>query len=164
MKDRKTLHTSDLSDRTGGETRAEDEPLSREPAHDTGMGTDTEDAVRDEPGSSRDQTGKENELPNSSATELAEAEAAMPLLPAEQTTQFERDWQQIQTSFVDQPQKAVEQADTLVAELMRQLANSFTDTRSQLEDQWSGGGEASTEDLRIALTRYRSFFQRLLST
>ena len=54
MKDRKTLHTSDLSDRTGGETRAEDEPLSREPAHDTGMGTDTEDAVRDEPGSSRD--------------------------------------------------------------------------------------------------------------
>ena len=163
MRDRETLHTSDLSDRTGGETRAEDEPLSREEAQDAGVDADTEDAARDEAGDSRDQTRKESELPNSSATELAEAEAAMPLLPSEQTTEFEQRWQQIQIRFVDQPRQAVEQADTLVAELMRQLASSFTDTRSQLEDQWSSAGEASTEDLRIALTRYRSFFRRLLS-
>lgn len=164
MSDRETLHTSDLTDRTGdGEARAEDEPLSREQHQDPGADRDSENDARDDGGDRRDQQPAESELPNSSASELAQAEAGMPLLPSEQTSQFEQRWQQIQISFVDQPQQAVEQADTLVAELMRQLASSFSETRSQLEEQWASGGEASTEDLRIALTRYRSFFQRLLS-
>jgi hypothetical protein len=66
--------------------------------------------------------------------------------------------------FVDEPQAAVENADQLVAELMQDLARLFAQERESLERQWSGGGVASTEDLRVALHRYRSFFQRLLST
>jgi hypothetical protein len=46
---------------------------------------------------------------------------------------------------------------------MQRLAKMFTDERSNLEHQWSAGSEVSTEDLRMALRRYRSFFERLLS-
>jgi hypothetical protein len=91
-----------------------------------------------------------------------EAEAA--LLSQDRSSQFEERWREIQTGFVDHPREAVAQADTLVADLMQQLTASFSDTRSRLESQWEeGDDDASTEDLRVALTRYRSFFNRLLS-
>lgn len=72
-------------------------------------------------------------------------------------------WQAIQADFVDDPRRAVKQADELVAQLIQQLAQSFADERSTLEGQWDRGDEVSTEDMRIALRRYRSFFGRLLS-
>jgi hypothetical protein len=86
-----------------------------------------------------------------------------PLLPAARSQGFVERWTAIQTSFVDEPQQAVHQADELVSELMHELTNSFTEARERLEEQWASGDEASTEDLRIALQRYRSFFDRLLS-
>jgi hypothetical protein len=86
-----------------------------------------------------------------------------PLLPADQTERFTGQWQEIQTRFVDEPRQSVEQADALVADLMQRLAASFSNEREHLEAQWDAQGNASTEDLRVALTRYRSFFERLLS-
>ena len=72
-------------------------------------------------------------------------------------------WSEVQTGFVDEPRRAVEQADSLVASAMKRLAEVFADERSKLEGQWDRGDNVSTEDLRIALQRYRSFFHRLLS-
>lgn len=72
-------------------------------------------------------------------------------------------WDDIQAGFVDEPRKAVQDADSLVAETMQQLANTFARERNNLEQQWGRGGDVSTEDLRIAFRRYRSFFKRLLS-
>jgi hypothetical protein len=69
----------------------------------------------------------------------------------------------IQAGFVDEPRSAVEQADSLVAGTMKRLAEMFAEERSRLESQWDRGDDVSTEDLRIALRRYRSFFGRLLS-
>ena len=85
------------------------------------------------------------------------------LLPQDQTSRFTDHWQEIQGSFVDQPREAVEQADALVADLMQRLAAGFSNERERLEAQWDRGDDVSTEDLRVALTRYRSFFDRLLS-
>ena len=76
---------------------------------------------------------------------------------------FTKRWREIQVGFVDEPRDSVAQADTLVADLMQQLAASFSDERQRLETQWDSGNDVSTEDLRVALTRYRSFFDRLLS-
>ena len=76
---------------------------------------------------------------------------------------FRTRWDAIQTGFVDQPRAAVEQADALVGEMLKRLMDGFGAERGKLESQWSRGQEASTEDLRIALKRYRSFFERLLS-
>lgn len=72
-------------------------------------------------------------------------------------------WTEIQAAFVDEPRKAVEGADNLVAETMKRLAETFAEERSRLEGQWDRGDKVSTEDLRLALQRYRSFFDRLLS-
>jgi hypothetical protein len=86
-----------------------------------------------------------------------------PLLPTDQSKRFTGRWQEIQASFVDEPQRSVEQADALVADLMQRLAATFSEERERLEAQWAKGDDVSTEDLRVALTRYRSFFDRLLS-
>lgn len=72
-------------------------------------------------------------------------------------------WNDIQSGFVDEPRRSVEQADSLVAETMQQLAKVFAAERSKLEEDWSRGSEVSTDDLRMALQKYRSFFQRLLT-
>ena len=75
---------------------------------------------------------------------------------------FRNRWSDIQTGFVDEPRKAVENADNLVASLMKKLAEGFANERAGLEKQWDRGDNVSTEDLRVALQRYRSFFDRLL--
>ena len=95
--------------------------------------------------------------------EPAENDDRQPLLAEDQTTDVRGRWERIQGSFVDEPRRAVEEADTLVVELMQRLADSFAQERQGLEGQWDRGDEVSTEDLRIALQRYRSFFDRLLS-
>ncbi len=86
------------------------------------------------------------------------------LLPDDMDATFQQRWKEIQTRFVDEPRGAVEDADSLVANLMQQLAEGFAKERERLEAQWGRGEDISTEDLRVALQRYRTFFQRLLST
>lgn len=92
-----------------------------------------------------------------------DAAQTTPLLPHDQTTRYQERWQTIQTRFVDEPRASAKEADSLVAEVIQQLASRFADEREQLEKAWSSGSDVSTEDLRQALQHYRSFFQRLLS-
>jgi hypothetical protein len=75
---------------------------------------------------------------------------------------FRARWEQVQGEFVDEPRESVQKADDLVSDLVERLTSGFAETRSGLEEQWKKGEDASTEDLRVALTRYRAFFQRLL--
>jgi hypothetical protein len=72
-------------------------------------------------------------------------------------------WSNVQAEFVDEPRRAVEEADQLVATVMQRLAEGFARERGSLEKQWDSGETASTEDLRMALQRYRAFFNRLLN-
>jgi hypothetical protein len=135
------LSTDDLAGVTEsgeGRTRADasDEPVGRDP-----------EATRRSDEASRDADGDTRE----------------PLLDAPETSSFTERWREVQVDFVDRPRESVEHADALVAELMQRLASSFAEERSRLERQWDGGDDVSTEELRIALTRYRSFFDRLLS-
>ena len=85
------------------------------------------------------------------------------ILPEELSRDVRMRWDNIQTGFVDEPRRAVEQADSLVAVVMQCLAATFSVERKKLEGQWGQGDNVPTEDLRIALHRYRSFFGRLLS-
>jgi hypothetical protein len=90
-------------------------------------------------------------------------EGPVALFRDEENRGFHTRWDAIQTGFVDEPRAAVEQADALVGEMLKKLTDVFTAERARLEEQWSRGDNVSTEDLRIALKRYRSFFERLLS-
>jgi hypothetical protein len=87
-----------------------------------------------------------------------------PLLAGDDAGRFRSEWEAIQVGFVDDPQTSVQRADALVAELMQRLATTFAQERETLERQWAGGEERTdTEQLRQALRRYRSFFERLLA-
>jgi hypothetical protein len=90
-------------------------------------------------------------------------ESTAPLFPGSEATELRSRWDAVQVGFVDEPRRAVEQADGLVAAAMKRLAEIFAEERSRLEGQWDRGDSVSTEDLRLALRRYRSFFGRVLS-
>jgi hypothetical protein len=90
-------------------------------------------------------------------------ENVSPLFESSETETFRSRWNAIQSQFVDEPRRSVEQADELVAATMKRLAEIFAGERENLEKEWDRGEDISTEDLRIALQRYRSFFDRLLS-
>jgi len=91
------------------------------------------------------------------------AENSGPLLADNVAQEMRTRWEAIQAEFVDDPRISVERADHLVADSIKKLAETFAGERSKLEQQWSKGNDVSTEDLRQALRRYRSFFHRLLS-
>ena len=92
------------------------------------------------------------------------AEEPESLLPSDDVERFRERWERLQADFVDRPRETVEAADDLVRDLVQELTAGFVQRRSNLERQWNEGDEASTEDLRVAFTHYRSFFNRLLST
>jgi len=100
--------------------------------------------------------------PGSGTEQRAEADGVH-LFPGEELQGLRTRWKEIQTGFVDEPRRAVEQADGLVASAMKRLAEVFAEERAGLEKQWDRGDSVSTEDLRVALQRYRTFFDRLLS-
>ncbi len=120
----------------------------------------------------RTTTGETGAKETPSSSEAAGEASGVQDDAARQTALFSDDdssgfrdrWMNIQTGFVDEPRQAVEQADALVAELMKRLAQTFADERAKLEAQWGQGDNVGTEELRVALQRYRSFFERLLST
>ena len=93
----------------------------------------------------------------------SDIDKSAPLFPENEATNFRNRWTEIQAAFVDEPRRAVEQGDALVADVIKRVASSFADERSKLEGQWGRGDNVSTEDLRVALQRYRAFFDRLLS-
>jgi hypothetical protein len=93
----------------------------------------------------------------------ADIDEAGSLLPEGEESDFRRRWEEIQTRFVDDPREAVESADALVAGVMQRIAEGFAQARDGLEGQWSRGEDVGTEELRVALQRYRAFFRRLLS-
>jgi len=85
------------------------------------------------------------------------------LFKEDEAGRFRARWTDVQGAFVDSPRSAVERADSLVAETMKRLAEMFSDERAKLEAQWGRGDNVTTEDLRVALQRYRAFFDRLLN-
>jgi len=107
--------------------------------------------------------GEVAEVSEPEVTPSGDEEGAAPLLADEDAAGFRSRWNEIQVRFVDEPRGSVQKADGLVAEMMERLTQMFSEERTRLESQWERGDDVSTEDLRIALQRYRSFFERLLS-
>jgi len=99
----------------------------------------------------------------SATVPLKTPEQSAPLFSADEAQGFRSRWDEVQTEFVDEPRRSVQEADNLVESVIQRLSRIFTEERTHLESQWESGDNVSTEDLRLALQRYRSFFTRLLS-
>ena len=87
----------------------------------------------------------------------------MPLFSGEECQSLRSRWESLQVGFVDEPRQSVEHADQLVNEAINGLVRGFSSQRERLEQQWHRDQAVSTEDLRLAFRRYRSFFERLVS-
>ncbi|MBL1087315.1 hypothetical protein JK359_36115 [Streptomyces actinomycinicus] len=148
------MHTNEDADRTTGGLSTEDL------AQPAGTGAPAEaDSPRAPvyPGESTEPEAAEG-TPATSDDEVPQ------LLTDEEEQSFRERWQNTQSKFVDDPREAVHDADALVADVMQTLAATFAQHKKDLEGQWSQGEQVDTEALRGALRRYRSFFNRLLST
>jgi len=111
----------------------------------------------DEPSTARTEPSQMGTEPSSEPSD------ARSLFADEDLSGLRSRWDDVQAAFVDSPKDRVQKADTLVAEAVEQLTTGFSEARARLEAQWARGEKVSTEDLRLALKRYRDFFQRLLS-
>jgi len=168
------MHSNEETDRTTGGLSTED--LAQRST--AGAPEETEQAPSEAPiypGESTATEGTEGtagesaaEEPDTGAATTGTPEASDDEVPRLLTEDEERDfrdsWQEIQSKFVDDPREAVHAADALVADVMQTLATTFAQHKKDLEGQWSQGEKVDTEELRGALRRYRSFFNRLLST
>jgi hypothetical protein len=112
-------------------------------------------AVTREPEPAADDIEGEAPKPESSTGEM--------LFAGDDVADLRARWAGVQAAFVDDPKDCVQKADHLVSDVVEQLTTGFAEARSRLEEQWSRGQEASTEDLRVALMHYREFFDRLLA-
>ena len=104
-----------------------------------------------------------NEIIDAEAVRNTNVESTVPLLNHDDSEHLRARWNEIQGRFVDEPRSAVQQADTLVAEVIDNITAMFANERGSLEAQWKQGDDVSTEDLRQALQHYRSFFNRLVA-
>jgi hypothetical protein len=107
-----------------------------------------------------------NELDRAATKDMArDAQEGRPeaLFPPAEITRLRAQWTEIQAAFVDEPRNAVKSADSLVGDVLKSLSETFSNERSRLEGQWDREGDVTTEDFRVALRRYRNFFDRLLS-
>jgi hypothetical protein len=166
-----TLSTRDLAETNEPAVDGDTATSDRDDVTDTtvtGRGPEEETAY------DQQQVGHDDATPGPATTGTAGTRAAgaatadangdaAPLMSGEASSSFQRRWEEVQTRFVDEPRGAVEAADGLVANLMKELAEGFAQERERLEAQWDRGEDISTEDLRVALQRYRSFFHRLLA-
>lgn len=168
------LSTDDLAHPHGTHTPQDPPSTSADVPTFPGESTDTPDsagAFEDEsteagPGT-RDETLEAEADPSATGHQPTEPGAQTDdeipqLLTPEDEEGFRARWQEVQNEFVDDPRDAVHTADALVADVMQKLAATFADHKEELEGQWNRGEQADTEDLRLALRHYRSFFNRLL--
>jgi hypothetical protein len=151
---KRELSTSDIAGTTSGEDPSQHEatPVTEPPERVGGRVEEQEQR-----GVSPTSEAPEQDRQDSGEESLA------PLMEPDDAETLQRRWEELQTGFVDQPKRSVEEADGLVADVLRRVAEGFSSERQTLEGQWARGEDTSTENLRLILRRYRSFFNRLLS-
>lgn len=151
-----------LSTRDIAGSRADDVQIKQAELDRQDLNRHTELNARDDLGHTGEPRMAEAAAVRTATPQRAADEAGTPLFHSEESQGYRTRWDAIQTGFVDEPRRTVEEADNLVADVMKRLAEVFADERSAMERQWGKGDQVSTEDLRQALRRYRTFFQRLL--
>jgi hypothetical protein len=134
------------------------------PSGDTGGATDSRSGEATGSRTGGSDAGASGSGVGASGSDAGGASGAGPLLPEGDVEAANRRWHDIQSTFVDDPRRAIAEADALVSQLVQQVTALFNAERSQFEALWDRGDKVSTEELRVGLQRYRSFFHRLLST
>ncbi|WP_410822093.1 hypothetical protein [Micromonospora sp. 050-3] len=83
------------------------------------------------------------------------------LLDTDTAQGFRDRWRDVQLRFVDDPQAAAGEAQSLVEEAIQALSSALAAQKSTLGG-WQDAGSADTEQLRMAVRNYRDFLDRVL--
>jgi hypothetical protein len=158
------LTTESIANPQDPRAESEDRQAPVYPGESTGATGQQEELVNGPDAVGEDRAGESEEASQESGVVQEADEEDRALLGPEETDEYRGKWRDIQSTFVDDPRDAVRSADALVADVMQTLAKSFSAHKQGLEVQWDRGEEVATEELRVALQHYRSFFNRLLST
>lgn len=161
--DRTSTHSESQSDAIEPSTARTDPPAAHDSPSPAATRTDSTAAHGEPPVAGDESSTARSEPSELSAEPSAEPSTAKSLFADNDLSGLRSRWDDVQAAFVDDPKECVQKADALVAKVVEQLTAGFSEARSRLEAQWARGEEASTEDLRLALKRYRDFFERLLS-
>jgi hypothetical protein len=149
---------SSAAERLGGPIEDEQTP---ETARSTETGDDRQtDRVADED-EQRPNTASKTETSDDRQADNGAGQRTT-LIPPERAESYNSRWNELKSEFVDEPRRAVRGANELVGEVLDELEELFRDQRADLEHGLDSE-QTTTEDLRQALGRYRSFFDRLLS-
>jgi len=126
------------------------------------MDEQREKQMDDEVRTTEKQEENEQKMEEKKEASMTEEEF-VPLFVNNEAEKFRSQWLDIQSRFVDDPRDSVKKADELVEDVINNITKTFAQERTSLENQWTSGDNVSTEDLRVAIKRYRSFFNRLLT-
>ncbi|MET0389144.1 MAG: hypothetical protein ABW321_24435 [Polyangiales bacterium] len=140
-------------------------PVSEQRDMDDELDTRDELSARPQPNDpTKDDSGlfKRDELDRTAPAAPSGDSGDTSYLPGQTSAEAGDRWKLVQADFVDDPRKSVAAAHDLVSELVQRIVDSFSKERDSLERQWSQGENVSTEELRVCLQRYRTFFSRLL--
>lgn len=151
------------SDATSTATTATPTPATSTTATPTTTGSEAQTATAARDASRETGSQRTSSVSVPTADDRSAEQAMGALFPQGELQQFRVRWDQVQASFVDDPRRSVQEADNLVASVVKRIADQFAEQRGKLEGQWSRGDDATTEELRRSMRQYRAFFERLLS-
>jgi len=151
------------SDATSTATTATPTPATSTTATPTTTGSEAQTATAARDVSRETGSQRTSSVSVPTADDRSAEQAMGALFPQGELQQFRVRWDQVQASFVDDPRRSVQEADNLVASVVKRIADQFAEQRGKLEGQWSRGDDATTEELRRSMRQYRAFFERLLS-
>jgi hypothetical protein len=140
-----------------------DPSLRRVEEHDVDRDGVDDDRIPRDPSSERVEPERVEPAPSTGPGESTTWSTSGGLLPDNELSDYQRRWDELQVRFIDEPRQSVREADDLVSEVTRRIADRFSSGRKDFEQRWEGGDEPTTEELRQAVQRYRDFFQRLVT-
>jgi hypothetical protein len=152
-------HTEATHSTEGFEPATQTTGVSTEQAGPSTTPTDSAAEQAEAPAARAEPSSERTDASNS----VTESSTERSLFADDELAGLRARWDNVQAGFVDDPRACVQKADGLVSDVVDKLTTGFSEARSRLEEQWARGEDASTEDLRVALKRYREFFQRLLA-
>jgi hypothetical protein len=137
-------------------TPTDEEPLL--PADDEPLLPDADERVRAETGEPmRAETGVGTGAAGGQPVSVAELG---PIFDGSEAGEFQQNWQQIQSGFVEDPASAVRRAEDLTDKILTSLTRALEDRRQILDNSARNG---DTEQLRLVLRQYREVLESVTS-
>jgi hypothetical protein len=95
-------------------------------------------------------------------TDIVASDGSKAFFSPNEADGFRARWESIQVGFVDDPRTSVQSAAQLIGDAMKRLSEEVATERRKFETSSRRENGKATEEMRLLLRRYRSFFKHLM--